>query len=98
MIIDSLTRAVSLAHDAVGGNARARPDEHEIAVAQRGDRHVDRRPSSTRVAVSGSSFASSFSAPCACVMERISIQWPSSMIVTSVASSHQSGIASDSRA
>jgi hypothetical protein len=41
-----------------------------------------------RSAVSGSSFASSFKAPCACEIERISIQWPRTMIVTSVASSH----------
>ena len=45
--------------------------------------------SETRVAVSGSSFASSWSAPWACEIERISIQWPSSMMVTNVASSHQ---------
>jgi hypothetical protein len=50
-------------------------------------------PSPTaRTAVSGSSFASSCSAPWACMIERISIQWPSTMIVTSVASSSQSGI------
>jgi hypothetical protein len=42
-----------------------------------------------RRAVSGRSFASSFSAPCAWKIDRISIQWPSSMMVTSVASSHQ---------
>ena len=47
--------------------------------------------SDMRTAV-GSSFASSASAPWACVIERISIQWPSSMIVTSVASSSQSGM------
>ncbi len=40
----------------------------------------------------GSSFASSRSAPCAWEIERISIQWPSSMMVTSVASSSHSGM------
>ena len=88
VIIDSLTRAASLAHDAVGGHARAGPNEHEVALAQRA--RSARRPGvrpRARVAVFGSSFASSCSAPCACVIERISIQWPSSMIVTSVASS-----------
>lgn len=45
-----------------------------------------------RCAVSGSSFASSLSAACACVIERISIQWPRTMIVTRVASSHQRSI------
>jgi hypothetical protein len=49
-----------------------------------------RSPSRMRTARSGRSFASSFSAPLACAIERISIQWPSSMMVTSVASSHQS--------
>src|SRR5574338_378792 len=48
-------------------------------------------PPTTRVAMSGSSLTSSASAPCAWVTERISIQWPSSMMVTSVASSSQSG-------
>ena len=50
-------------------------------------------PSTMRTAVAGSSFASSFRAPLACAMERISIQCPSSMIVTSVASSHHNAIA-----
>lgn len=40
----------------------------------------------------GSSFAGSLSAPCAWVMDRTSIQWPSTMMVTSVASSSQSGM------
>ncbi|MGY3490514.1 hypothetical protein ACVW1C_008458 [Bradyrhizobium sp. USDA 4011] len=43
-----------------------------------------------RRALSGNSLASSLSAPCAWKIERISIQWPSSMIVTRVASSHHS--------
>jgi hypothetical protein len=51
-------------------------------------------PSVTRVAVSGSSLASAWSAPWASWIDRISIQWPSSMMVTSVASSHQSASAS----
>jgi hypothetical protein len=50
------------------------------------------RSPTMRTAVSGRSLASSFSAPCACEIERISIQWPRSMIVTSVASSSHSGI------
>ncbi len=41
-----------------------------------------------RCAVLGSSRASSRSAPDACEIDRISIQWPSSMMVTSEASSH----------
>ncbi len=49
-------------------------------------------PSVTRSAVDGISFASSFSAPLAWEMDRISIQWPRSMMVTSVASSHHSGM------
>ena len=43
----------------------------------------------TRSASSGNSAASAASAPCAWPMARISNQWPSSMIVTSVASSNQ---------
>jgi hypothetical protein len=50
-------------------------------------------PSVMRVAVSGSSLASSWRAPWAWEMERISIQCPSSMMVTRVASSHQSASA-----
>ena len=46
----------------------------------------------TRVAVSGTSFANSPSAPCACMIDRISIQWPRIMMVMSVASSHQRSI------
>ena len=87
-------RAVPLAHDAVGrarsrraARARDRPRAARRAARRSGVPSIARR-----VATFGSSFASSFSAPWACVMERISIQWPSSMIVTSVASSHQSGI------
>ena len=48
------------------------------------------RSPTMRCAVLGSSRASSFNAPLAWKMDRISIQWPSSMMVTSVASSHQS--------
>jgi ubiquinone biosynthesis protein len=48
-------------------------------------------PSTMRVALSGNSLASSLSAPWALEIERISIQWPSSMMVTSVASSHHKG-------
>ena len=43
----------------------------------------------TRSAVSGRSSASAVSAPRAWAIERISSQWPRSMIVMSVASSHQ---------
>ncbi len=43
----------------------------------------------TRSAVSGSSSASAASAPRAWAIDRISSQWPSSMIVMRVASSHQ---------
>jgi hypothetical protein len=50
------------------------------------------RSPTTRKAVSGRSFANSFSAPCACAIERISIQWPRSMIVTSVDNSSHSGM------
>jgi aminoglycoside N3'-acetyltransferase len=45
-----------------------------------------------RSAVSGSSRASSLSAPCAWEIERISIQCPRTMMVTSVASSHHRSI------
>jgi len=48
----------------------------------------------TRVAVSGNSFASSFRAPWAWLMDRISIQWPSSIIVTRVANSHHKALES----
>ena len=50
------------------------------------------RSPTNRVAVSGRSLASSFSAPCAREIEPISTQWPRTMIVTSVASSHQRSI------
>ena len=50
-----------------------------------------RSSSIMREATSGSSLASSLSAPSAWEIERISIQCPSSMMVTSVASSHQRG-------
>ena len=94
VIIDSLTALVAVAHDAIRRNARAGAHEHEVAVAQlhRAGRPPCARRRSAARAVFGSSFASSFSAPCACEIERISIQWPSSMIVTSVASSSQSGM------
>ena len=46
----------------------------------------------TRSAVSGSRAASVFSAPRAWEMARISSQWPSTMIVISDASSHQTSI------
>ena len=49
---------------------------------------VSVRSSTTRTAVSGSSFANSLTAPWAWEIDRISIQWPSTMIVTRVASSH----------
>ena len=52
-------------------------------------------PSTISVALSGKSLASSFSAPWALEIERISIQWPSSIIVTRVANSHQRGEASN---
>jgi hypothetical protein len=42
----------------------------------------------TRCAALGRRRASSRSAPEACEMDRISIQWPSSMMVTSEANSH----------
>jgi hypothetical protein len=50
---------------------------------------VSVRPATTRSAVSGRSSASAVNAPRAWAMERISSQWPRSMIVMSVASSHQ---------
>ena len=50
------------------------------------------RSPTIRIAVLGKSFANSLTAPRACEMERISIQWPRSMIVTRVASSSQSGM------
>ena len=46
-------------------------------------------PGSTRSAVSGSSAASESSADDVCASDRISIQWPSSMMTMSSASSHQ---------
>jgi hypothetical protein len=46
-------------------------------------------PSTTRSASSGRSSASASSAPDACPTARISSQWPSSIIVTRRASSHQ---------
>ncbi len=49
-------------------------------------------PSITRSAVSGRSSARAFKAPWAPAMERISIQWPSSMMTMSVESSHQISI------
>ena len=75
MIIDSLTSLVPVPHDAVGWHARAGPDEHEVTVSQIGDGDLLQLRSPTiRTAVSGSSFASSLSAPWACEIDRISIQ------------------------
>ncbi len=93
VIIDSLTALSPSLTIAVRRDARARADQDEVAGPERGERHLLLPvAATTRTAVSGSSFASSFSAPCAWAIERISIQWPSSMTVTSVASSSQSGI------
>jgi hypothetical protein len=55
-------------------------------------RTISVRSPAIRSAVSGSSRASSFSAPWAWEIERISTQWPSTMIVTRVASSHQRSV------
>ena len=66
---------------------------HQYDIAARRSRDGDsfRVPSSaTRSASSGSSAASASSAPWAWPMARISSQWPSSMIVTSSASSTRS--------
>ena len=96
VIIDSLTALRALAHHAVGRDTRARADEHQVALAQRGRAAPPRpaRPSASRHVrrCSAGAWPARASAPCAWVIERISIQWPSSMIVTSVASSSQSGM------
>ena len=89
-------RALACAHDTVGGNARARTNEHDVAFAQLRDRDLldaFAAPSPcTRNAVFGRQLRELPSAPCACEIERISSQCPSSMIVTSVASSSHSGM------
>ena len=64
-----------VAHDPVGGHARAGPDEHEVAcLAGRETGPPPVASPAIRTAVSGSSLASSFSAPWACEIDRISIQ------------------------
>ena len=90
MIIDSSTSAVAVDDRPVGGDPRAGPDEHDVVDARgRESGTVSVPPPVTRSAVSGRSSASAASAPCAWAIERISSQWPRSMIVMRVASSHQ---------
>ena len=96
VIMDSLTllwpsRTSPSAGTLAPGRIRTRSPSARAAIATSSTRSSD--PSrTTRTAVFGSSLASSARAPCAWLIERISIQWPSSMMVTSVASSSQSGI------
>jgi hypothetical protein len=95
VIIASLTSLTPLLDAPVHRHALPRPHQHHVSSrAARSTGTSSSPPSVTRVAVSGSSFASSWSAPWAWEMERISIQCPSSMMVTRVASSHQSASAS----
>ena len=84
--------ALPLAHHAVGRDLCARTHEHEIPLAECSERHL--LGASVHESHCGvrERFTSSFNAPYACAIERISIQWLRSMIVTSVASSSQSGI------
>ena len=90
VIIDSSSSAAPSTIRAVGGHPGAGAHQHDVADPQVGDRdRLDRRRRSTRSASSGSSAASAARAPCAWPIAFISCQWPSSMIVTSAASSHQ---------
>ena len=89
VIIDSSTSAVpSTMTPSAGTRAPGRTSTtSSTASSASGTSSV---PSSvTRSAVSGSSSARALSAPCAWAIERISIQWPSSMMTMSVESSHQ---------
>jgi hypothetical protein len=77
---------------AIRRHARAGTHEHGIAFPQVGNGYLldPLADDALRRAVLGSSRASSFNAPLAWKMDRISIQRPSSMIVTRVASSYHS--------
>ena len=77
---------------AVGRDARARAHEDEVADPQLARRHLLRPLADEPQPRCPAAAGQLASAPCAWEIERISIQWPSSMIVTSVASSHQRAI------
>ena len=90
VIIDSSTSAAPVDDDAVGRDAGAGPDEDDVADRERGERDglgaAARSPARPCPAAASASAAR---APRAWAIERISSQWPSSMIVMRVASSHQ---------
>ena len=90
--------ALAALHDAVGRHARAPVARARGRLRAAPERHLFVGPPTMRCAVLGSRLASPRRAPHACEIDRISIQWPSSMMVTSVASSHHSGIAGIRRA
>lgn len=66
-------------------HALAGTNQYSVTLTELGDRHLVLILRSYRIAVSGRSLASSLSGPFACAIERISTQWPSSMMVTKVA-------------
>ena len=89
VIIDSSTSALPSVTAPSTGTRAPGTDEDDVADGEGADRDFLGAVAVTRSAVSGSSSASAARAPRAWAMERISSQWPSSMIVISVASSHQ---------
>ena len=89
VIIDSSTSALPSATTPSAGT-RAPGRTRTVSPTARADNGtVSVVAPVTRSAVSGRSSARAFSAPRAWAIERISSQWPSNMIVMSVASSHQ---------
>ena len=89
VIIDSSTSAEPSATTPSAGTRAPGRTRTTSPTASASSGTVSVPPSVTRSAVSGRSSASAARAPRAWAIERISSQWPSSMIVMSVASSHQ---------
>ena len=97
VIIDSSTSAVPSATTPSAGTRAPGRTRTTSPTRRSAVRTISVPPSVTRSASSGSSSASALSAPRACMIERISIQWPRLMTVTSVASSHQTSISKKPR-
>jgi hypothetical protein len=89
VIIDSSTSAAPSTTDPSAGTRPPGRTSTMSPTARAASSIVSTPAPVTRSAVSGSSSASADRAPRAWAIERISSQWPRSMIVMSVASSHQ---------